>query len=343
MQHQPSRLLGLRCPLTLAFFGRPQTLILVLLITGLTTVACSRSSPDAAPAAVYEAASPVEQPAAEAAQFSQVSGLSPAMMAPSAQPSSPGMAAVLPTIVGVSAQSVSTSTQAGVGSDRMIIKNAELGLHVDDTDVAINRITQITADAGGYILSSQTWLQQDADNEYKYASLTLSVPADQFETILVRLRQVAVKVVLDNSAGNDVTAEFVDLESGLNNLKATRDRIRGFLEQTKTVEEALRVNEQLSMVEGQIAATQGRMNYLAGRSAHSTIAVTIGPEIPPVTEPTPTPDAWRPSVTVTKASGALRTVYQAIADLLIWVVIVVVPVVLPVALLAWVVVRVGRR
>jgi len=49
-------------------------------------------------------------------------------------------------------------------------------------------------------------------------------------------------------SGQDVTDEYVDLQSRLGNLEATRDRIRTFLDQAQTVDEALRVNEQLAAV-----------------------------------------------------------------------------------------------
>jgi len=42
-------------------------------------------------------------------------------------------------------------------SNRMIIKNADVRLMVKDTDVAIDRATQIIGDAGGYIASSRLW------------------------------------------------------------------------------------------------------------------------------------------------------------------------------------------
>jgi len=57
--------------------------------------------------------------------------------------------------------------------NRLIIKNAEVALLVEDTDTAINRSLGIVTDYGGYVISNRTWFQ---DN-YKYATLTIGVPA----------------------------------------------------------------------------------------------------------------------------------------------------------------------
>ncbi len=59
--------------------------------------------------------------------------------------------------------------------NRLIVKNAELRLLVADTDVAIDRTTQIVADTGGYIISSRIRYDEWLGKSYKYASITLGV------------------------------------------------------------------------------------------------------------------------------------------------------------------------
>jgi hypothetical protein len=225
---------------------------------------------------------------------------------------------------------------------RMIIKNAELKLQVADTDVSIDRTTQVVGDLGGYIISSRVWYQDANGKSYKYATLSLGVPVDQFETAMRRLRGLALQVMDENASGQDVSNQYVDLQSQLANLQATRDRIRGFLQQAKTVDEALQVNQQLTDVEGQIEKVQGQMTYLAGRSAFSTITVNLEPklaDITPTVTPTPTPTAtptaWSPGTTVTSAEGTLVSAYQGIIEMLIWLFLVVVPLLGPPALIVW--------
>jgi hypothetical protein len=230
--------------------------------------------------------------------------------------------------------------------ERMIIKNAELDLLVSDTDVALDSITVIAADYGGYIISSHTWFE----SEFKYATVRLGVPVVEFENILRRLRGLAVKVNSEVASGEDVTDQFVDLQSRLTNLQATRDRIREFLDRAETVEEALQVNQQLSDIEAQIEEIQGRMNYLKDRAAFSTIDVQLNPQRPtptpsptPTPTPTPTPVAWRPGETVEDATGVLTSVVKGLVDLAIWVIVVLGPFLVPVILVVWLVIWLRRR
>lgn len=218
--------------------------------------------------------------------------------------------------------------------NRLIVKSAELNLLVSETDVAIDRVTQIVADCSGYIISSRVWYEGWQDENYKYATITIGVPVDQFERAMRRLRGLALRVVDETASGQDVTDEYVDLQSRLRNLEATRDRIRGFLDQATTVDEALVVNEQLAAVEAQIEQVQGRMNYLFDRAGYSTITAQIAPQLPEITPtPTPTPiPPWSPSDTIKEASGTLGAALRALTDMAIWFGIVVVPMLAPVVL-----------
>jgi hypothetical protein len=227
-------------------------------------------------------------------------------------------------------------------SNRMIIKNADVRLMVKDTDVAIDRATQIIGDAGGYIVSSRVWYQDYYGNNLKYATVTIGIPVDEFERTLVKLRDLAVRVVDEVASGDDVTEQYVDLESQLTNLEATRARIEEFLQDAKTVDEALLINQELANIEAQIEQIKGRMNYLNDRSAYSTITINFEPEFPVLT-PTPTPTAiptitpipWNPGDTFEEAKDRVTVAYQGIAEFLIWVGVVIVPIFLPFGLILW--------
>jgi len=304
---------------------RWMTLALLLLVLAAGLVGCAASAPQASPVAAPAAAGDGAIPASEGAQVEAA-----AMESPAGDAGGENTAA---------AQSeVNLAASPRQDPNRRIIKNGELRLAVEETDVAVSRITQIAADVGGYILSSRAWTQDDPTRAepLRYASITLSVPADRFEETLNRLRGLAVRVQDETASGEDVTDQYVDLQSQLKNYQATRDRIRGFLDQAQTVEEALKVNEQLAAVEAEIERIQGQINYLAGRSAFSTIAVNVEPDLLPLAAaPEPTPVVWSARATFAEASAALQIVAQRFADLLIWFGVVILPFILLMLLVAW--------
>ena len=217
------------------------------------------------------------------------------------------------------------AAQAGIISfpdeppGRMVIKDAQMELVVQDVTIAIGQITQMAADHGGYVLDSQSW----AVNGNKHASLRLAVPSAAFESSLNFLRTLALQVVKEAASGQDVTADYVDLQTRLTNLEATAARVREFLKDAKTVEESLRINQQLSELEGQIAQIKGQMRYYEGRSAYSTITIQLSPQVVAAT-PAPEP-RWNPARTFEKASSVLVKASQGLADVAIWLTVVIGP------------------
>jgi hypothetical protein len=201
----------------------------------------------------------------------------------------------------------------------MIVKNADIELMVSDSKPILARITQLAADDGGYVLNSQT---SDVGGQ-QAGSVEIAVPAAQFENALNQLRDQGLKVLKESTSGQDVSAEYTDLQSRLDNLEATAARVRSFLDASKTVSDSLAVNSQLSDLEGQIEQIKGQMKYDEGRAAFSTISVTLTPE-PLVPQPATAP-VWNPLGTFVLALGTLGQLLRTSTDIVIWLVVLTSP------------------
>jgi hypothetical protein len=153
-----------------------------------------------------------------------------------------------------------------------------------------------------------------------------------------QLRALAVKVQSETSSGQDVSDEYVDLQARLTNLEATAARIRELLKEAKDVDEALQVNLKLSEVESEIEQIKGRMQYLKDRSAFSTIVVNLQPD---VLEPAPV--AWQPGKTLEAAADSAGTLLRGLVDAAIWLIVAYGPILIPLALVLWFIVRAQRK
>ncbi len=223
------------------------------------------------------------------------------------------------------------------GANRMVIKDATLALEVAAMATSVSNITQLAADQGGYVLETST----SGFETRQTANIRLAVPADRFESTLERLRQLASRVISEQGSGQDVSADYVDLKTRLDNLEATSARVRDFLKDTKTVEESLKVNAELSRLEGEIAQIKGQMQYYEGRSAFSTITVALS--LAPI-DPTPEPTAvWDPGRSMEKATQTAGRLTQGLYDVLVFAVIGFAPLWIPGLIFVAVVVWLGRR
>lgn len=246
--------------------------------------------------------------------------------APAGAPGAPALEAAAPA-GGQTSGSAAQSDQQGIS--RLVIKTADLLLEVESVRDAEAAIRAQVARLGGYVVKVET----NGLDESLTSRVTFRVPAERFDDALAGAQGLAKKVIARTITGDDVTEEFVDLESRLRNLEATRDRLLTFLDKATKVEDALSVNTSLSDVQGQIEQVRGRIQYLKQSAALSTVSVSLTPV--PVT-PLVEEGAWQP---LEVARGALRSLIelgQGLLDVAI-VLLVWTPVWLPLLLLAlWV-------
>ncbi|NTU82041.1 MAG: DUF4349 domain-containing protein [Chloroflexales bacterium] len=210
---------------------------------------------------------------------------------------------------------------------RLVIKSATVSLQVESVSAAEAQVRARAEQLGGYIVSVQT----SGSDEYMSSVVAFRVPADRFEDALSGVEGLARKVLSRSVDGADVTEEFVDLESRLRNLEATRARLLDLLAKATRVEDALQVNQALTDVQGQIEQIQGRMKYLSQSAAFSTITADLQPVPPPPT--IYEEDGWQPLRVAGEALGGLVSFGQGLVSMLI-VLLVWSPVWLPLLLLA---------
>lgn len=192
---------------------------------------------------------------------------------------------------------------------RMIVKTADLGVQVEDVEGSAAMAQKIAAQAGGSVLNSQV----DRDENRVSASLMLSVPSTRFESTLDELRALGQKITTDDVAGEDVTEEFVDLESRERNLLAAEQSLLKLYDEAASVSDTLAIQRELTVVRGEIEQVQGRIQYLEQRSDFSQISLSIQP----VAGPPASRSGWDPAAIVARAWNASLSVLQVFATALI--------------------------
>jgi chemotaxis protein histidine kinase CheA len=227
--------------------------------------------------------------------------------------------------------------------ERMIIWTGNISLIVKDAGKSLEEVEAIAKDLGGYVVSSNSWHQE----EQLRANLTIRVPAEEFDTAMARLKDLAIKVENRNVSTQDVTEEYTDLDSQLRNLEATETELLELLtevrERTGKAEDILAVHREVSNIRGQIEQVKGRMQYLEKMTAMATINIELIPDV--LARPIVVA-GWRPSGTVANALRTLVKTLQFIVDAAIWVIIYVLPTLVVIAIpffILWMIWRRWRR
>lgn len=220
--------------------------------------------------------------------------------------------------------------------EQKIIKTASLTFVVDDVSDSVESITALTSEVGGFVQSSETW--QSSSTQLR-GEITVRVPADKFEQLLERSKELALVVSNESVSGQDVTEQYTDLAARLANAQKQEEELRRLLERAENVEEILKVQKQLNEAREEVEVLQGRMNYLENQTSLSTVTFVLREESS-VELPT---KAFRPLAAAKDAARALVTLAQGAVITLIWIVIVGGGILLPIIVLIWLLYRLVRH
>jgi hypothetical protein len=215
--------------------------------------------------------------------------------------------------------------QAGKPADnRLVIRNATLSLVVADPAAASNQIAALATSLGGYVVTSNTYQASvdAAGNKIMQASLTIRVPSAQLEAALAQLRGMAVEVRSETISGQDVTAEYTDLQSHLRNLEAAEKKLQEIMDGATKTEDVLAVYNQLVGIRDQIEQVKGQIQYYEQSAAMSAISADLIPDA--LNKPIEV-GGWHPQGVAKDAIEALVRSLQGLANVVIWLAIYVLP------------------
>lgn len=235
-------------------------------------------------------------------------------------PSSP--APMPPSEPGVSEDFVVSpdSAKEGMAGDisgseeRMIVRNGDMSLVVRDVVEVRDEIAKIAIGKGGYVVSS--WVT--GEEEGMRGSISIRVPDEDFEQVVIEIRDLAVRVESESTNSRDVTEEYIDLEARLKNAEATESQYLALLDRADDVEDILKIYDSLSRVRREIEQIKGQMTYLERTSLMSLITAFLQPV---VSEKPFVPTGWNFLEVFTSAIRGIVTFGQWLVTLLIWLVI----------------------
>jgi len=198
--------------------------------------------------------------------------------------------------------------------ERMIVRTGEISLVVKDVVGTQDNIAQLAVSLGGYVVSSRI----SGEENDRRGWISIRVPDEQFEQALVELRGLSVRVESESTNSQDITEEYVDLQSRLKNAQATENQYLALLQKAENVEDILRIYERLSQVRSEIEQIKGRIQYLENTSSMSLISVRLEPE----TTAKPLVRAgWNMVETFKSALRGIVVAGQVIGTIVIWLLI----------------------
>lgn len=242
------------------------------LVLSFCLAACGSSKSeayDAAPAAKYEYAAAEEAVAEIAYDSYYEEAIEPEM-------GDAGNGAETPE--------VNTNT----ASQRKLIKTVDLSVETKEYDNLMVSIEKQIEDLGGYIESLGAYNGSYYDGRTnRSANITARIPAEKLDGFVKQIGEEA-NVVDRNESVEDVTLQYVDLDSHTRMLEEEQERLLELLENAETIEDIITIEGRLSEVKYQLESMKSQLRTFDNRVTYSTVHIYIDEvrELTPVVEQT---------------------------------------------------------
>lgn len=219
-----------------------------------------------------------------------------------------------------------------------------------EVDMSVNDPRQTATDLQAWIsttdpraVSAGANYQRQDDGTYQ-VQLTFSVEAALYPQVETYLASYAAqhKGHLDglHETVQDVSSQYVDLQSRLTNLRGEQLRLQTLMAHASSLTDILAIEDRLTTVEGEIEQIEGQQTELAGQTTFYAVTLNLSP----LSGGTATPAAgpWNPGAILHGAWSAALVFGQVLVDILIWLGVFAIYI-LPVVAIALVIRRLVRR
>lgn len=158
-------------------------------------------------------------------------------------------------------------------SQLKVIKTALVRMELGKGDYGSLREDAVAAAkaVGGYVEDESS--SRDGDG-FTHATLTLRVPEDKFDELLEEVSSLG-EVTSSQVKTEDVSEEYVDLESRLRHLETQEQFYISLISKAQTIQEMISIREHLDSIQLEKERAQGRKNFLDNQVGFSTITLSV--------------------------------------------------------------------
>lgn len=161
------------------------------------------------------------------------------------------------------------------GGGQKLIKTVRMSVETKEFDTLLEDLRRQVEELGGYIESSEiSGSSYYSSSRNRYAWLTLRIPADRldgFVTIVGELGNVTNK----SESVEDITLQYVDVESHKKALLTEQERLMTFLEQAESMEDIIAIESRLSQVRYELQSYESTLRTYDNQVTYSTVSLDI--------------------------------------------------------------------
>jgi hypothetical protein len=156
-----------------------------------------------------------------------------------------------------------------------IIREGELRFETADRAKTRQEILAFVDTHKGYLSDDSEHRSSHQMDQHVEQLMVIRVPPANFAGLLEDVSRGVQRFDIRNIQAIDVTEQFVDTEARLRARKETENRYRELLKQANTVEDVLKIEQQIDKLRTEIESTEGHLRLLQDRESFSTLRITF--------------------------------------------------------------------
>ncbi len=163
-----------------------------------------------------------------------------------------------------------------VDTSRKLITTMNISTETEDLDSVLFEVQNKVKELGGYVESSDIYNGSSyaGSKPRRNAYLTLRIPANNLDKF-VEIVEGSTNITNKSTSVEDVTLNYVDIESKKNALKSEEKRLLEVLEKAETVEDIITIEQRLSEVRYQIESIESQLRTYDNKINYSTVYLDI--------------------------------------------------------------------
>ncbi|MCK0471962.1 DUF4349 domain-containing protein [Halalkalibacter sp. APA_J-10(15)] len=170
-----------------------------------------------------------------------------------------------------SAPDVASGEGAAFAKERMISYQSYMSVDVESLMESMGHLQERATEYNGYVVES-TFFESETN---PYGTMAFRIPEESFVLFMEEVSEHAQKVNHHETIAQDVTEEYVDLESRLSSKQAVEERLLQFLEEAENTENLLAISQDLANTQEEIEQLTGRMQYLENQVSYSSVSIDL--------------------------------------------------------------------
>ena len=159
---------------------------------------------------------------------------------------------------------------AAYPTGQKLIRTAQMNLETTSFGDAVQGLTDLTEQMGGYFESSSVGKR----NSGRWAEYTVRVPAEKYQAFLDQAGELCHLLYQDEYV-EDVSEVYYDTAGRLKTQQVKLERLQALLEQAENMEDIITIESAISETEQMIDDLSGTLRHYDGQVDYASVCITL--------------------------------------------------------------------